>query len=277
MNKIEFGDCRETMRRWAADGIKAQMCVTSPPYFGLRDYGHEGQIGLEQTPDEYIAAMVEVFRCVRDVLADDGTLWINIGDSYKNKNRLLIPERLALALSGDGWIARDQIVWHKPRTTPSGVKDRTVASHEIIYLFAKQSSYYFNVMAIEEPAAYPNQKRKKTTAFRLAGQNGEIACGATRRKRSVWSVNPEAYEGAHFATFPPALIEPCILAGSKPSDIVLDPFMGSGTTAQVALQHDRQYIGCELNNDYKKLQDERLTKIESEKNMKSQIDFIFEL
>jgi DNA modification methylase len=259
MNRIEFGDCRETMRRWASDGVRVQTCVTSPPYFGLRDYGHDGQIGLEQTPEEYITAMVEVFRCVKDVLANDGTLWLNIGDSYgKNKQRLMIPATVALALKADGWWLRDEIVWHKPRTTPSGVKDRTVAAHELIYLLAKSPDYYFDHKAIEEPAAYPNQRRKKSTAFRLSGGDGEIVCGDKRRKRSVWSINPEPYQGAHFATFPPSLIEPCILAGSRAGNIVLDPFMGSGTTAAVALQHGRQYLGCELNAEYEILQQERL-------------------
>lgn len=269
MNEIKFGDCREIMKKWKDEGVKVKTCVTSPPYFGLRDYGHVGQIGLEQTPEEYINTMVDVFKHVRDILDDNGTLWLNIGDSYKNKQRLLIPERLAIALSLDGWIARDQIIWHKPRTTPSGVKDRTVAAHEIIYLFAKNKEYLFNYKSIEEPAAYPNQKRKKTTAFRLAGQEGDIVCGSTRRKRSVWSINPEGYKGAHFATFPTSLIDPCILAGTNEGDIVLDPFMGSGTTAQVALKHNRKYLGCELNEQYKYLQDERIAEARAKTNSNS--------
>lgn len=243
-----------------------QMCVTSPPYFGLRNYGVEGQLGLEQTPEEYIAAMVEVFRCVRDVLADDGTLWLNIGDGYgKDKNRLMIPARLALALKIDGWVLRDEIVWHKPRTTPSPVVDRTCSAHEMIYMFSKRPRYFYDYLAIEEPAVSAGK-----VVSHVRGQEGpragvtakyagrEVTVRDTRRKRSVWSVSPSPYKGAHFATFPPALIEPCILAGSRPGDIVLDPFMGSGTTAQVAVRHGRRAIGCELNPAYIDLIHQRL-------------------
>lgn len=323
MNKIEFGDCRETMRRWAADGVRVQTCVTSPPYFKLRDYGHEGQIGLEQTPEEYITAMVEVFRCVRDVLADDGTLWLNIGDSYatgtkadrqqsknpgvganrpeaqnsvarignppgcKTKDLIGIPWMLAFALRADGWYLRQDIIWHKPNPMPESVRDRCTKAHEYIFLLSKSDRYFFESEAMKEPAVRAGEK---AGGSKYSSADADMALGGrhtaatlagvvadTRNRRSVWTVATRPYKGAHFATFPPALIEPCILAGSRPGDIVLDPFMGSGTTAQVALQHNRQYMGCELNNDYKKLQDERLTKIESEKNMKSQIDFIFEL
>jgi len=279
MNRIEFGDCRDTMRRWATDGVKVQTCVTSPPYFGLRDYGHDGQIGLEQTPDEYIAAMVEVFRCVRDVLADDGTLWLNIGDSYagsggagsqfkpggiaktgtqapstwkaeykqkpvtlnvpgcKPKDLIGIPWMLAFALRADGWYLRQDIIWHKPNPMPEPATDRCAKAHEYLFLFSKSNRYFFDSKAIQEAT---NDGLSK------------------RNRRSVWSVATRPYKGAHFATFPPALIEPCILAGSRPSDIVLDPFMGSGTTAQVALQHGRQYLGCELNQEYGPLQQERI-------------------
>lgn len=271
MNQIEFGDCRETMRRWASEGVKAQMCVTSPPYFGLRDYGVEGQLGLEQTPEQYVDAMVEVFRCVRDVLADDGVLWLNIGDSYagyhgnknaaydaapsnkggyfenqrktlvnhngiKNKDLIGIPWMLAFALRADGWYLRQDIIWHKPNPMPESVRDRCTKAHEYIFLLSKAEKYFFDSKAILE-----------TTVD-----------GGKRNRRSVWSVNVKPYKGAHFATFPPALIEPCVLAGSKKGDIVLDPFMGSGTTAQVALQHGRQYLGCELNPEYEALQKQRL-------------------
>lgn len=270
MNQILFGDCRETLRKLAADGIKVQTCVTSPPYFGLRDYGVDGQIGLEDTPEQYVAAMVEVFRCVREVLADDGTLWLNIGDSYaanrsyqvpstkggkkhgetqavggkgskvpagmKQKDLMGIPWGLAFALRADGWWLRQEIIWHSPNAMPERVKDRCVGAHEHIFLLSKKQNYFFDYEAIQEPASD----------------------GGKRRKRDVWSVNSAAYKGAHGAVFPPALIEPCILAGSRPCDIVLDPFMGSGTTAAVALQHGRQYLGCELNSEYKALQDARI-------------------
>lgn len=294
MNLVEFGDCRETMRRWAQEGVKAQMCVTSPPYFGLRDYGHEGQIGLEQTPEEYITAMVEVFRCVRDVLADDGTLWLNIGDSYynyrpgkgqalvkqsvsstkqdlpdvcarrgnkleglKEKDLIGIPWMLAFALRADGWYLRQDIIWHKPNPMPESVRDRCTKAHEYIFLLSKAERYQFDGDAVKEPAV---------------GEKSVAEVGK-RNRRSVWTVATRPYKGAHFAVYPPALIEPCILAGTKPGQIVLDPFMGSGTTAAVAIQHGRQYLGCELNTDYGPLQQQRIA--EAMPKPTSQID-IFE-
>jgi DNA modification methylase len=287
------------MRRWAADGVKVQMCVTSPPYFGLRDYGHEGQIGLEQTPEEYIAAMVEVFRCVRDVLADDGTLWLNIGDSYaanrayqvpstkggpkhsdsqsaggkssvvppglKPKDLIGIPWMLAFALRSDGWYLRQDIIWHKPNPMPESVRDRCTKAHEYIFLLSKSERYFFDSEAMKEASAQPDRVQADRFGENkyiegVKHSDGSTFTGSsTRNRRSVWTVATRPYKGAHFATFPPALIEPCILAGSRPNDIVLDPFMGSGTTAQVALQHGRQYLGCELNRDYEKLQIERIT------------------
>lgn len=306
MNKIEFGDCRETMRRWAAEGIKAQTCVTSPPYFGLRDYGHEGQIGLEETPEQYIHAMVEVFRCVWDVLADDGTLWLNIGDSYamasmrgekskfsgqvgahkgyesgsvklgkrsiplgmKAKDLIGIPWMLAFALRADGWYLRQDIIWHKPNPMPESVRDRCTKAHEYIFLLSKSERYYFDHEAMREDTG--RTYTRKASGYKdqhiYGVQDGRRGLGfATkdittvgRNRRSVWTVTTKPYKGAHFATFPPDLIEPCILAGSRPNDIVLDPFMGSGTTAQVASQFGRQYLGCELNPDYEQLQRERL-------------------
>ena len=479
MNKIYFGDCRETMRNLASDGVRVQTCVTSPPYFGLRDYGHDGQIGLEQTPEEYIAAMVEVFRCVRDVLADDGTLWLNIGDSYcggkgmngsskarataeergyiqsggtvqmakrpqdgkhetiKPKDLIGIPWMLAKALrdpyytgpvknvcdqvwlaamldaegsicgteyqSGDriktniyisitntsvpviekcdrlfpqevghvyekvngssnrkcfrwdvermdqkamfirtiyphlvakrkqaiigytfiemqrglvskkkgyladqheqrswlikalsllnsgqdvdipdwcieppslfepGYYLRQDIIWHKPNPMPESVRDRCTKAHEYIFLLSKSPSYYFDSVAIQEPVAVSTKARLKQDVDNQMGSdrvpgktNGAMKAvgnGETRNRRSVWTVTTKPYKGAHFATFPPDLIEPCILAGSRPDDIVLDPFMGSGTTAQVSIQHGRQYLGCELNAEYKALQDVRIANI----------------
>ena len=305
MNLIEFGDCRETMRRWADQGVKAQMCVTSPPYFGLRDYGHDGQIGLENTPEEYIAAMVDVFRCVRDVLADDGTVWLNIGDSYaaaggaqvqgtkqakgsqagawngetrkppqgiKPKDLIGIPWMLAFALRADGWYLRQDIIWHKPNPMPESVRDRCTKAHEYVFLLSKSEKYHYDAEAVMEPVAESTVARLNQPTLhqqegspRVPGKtNGNMkAVGRTdkRNRRSVWTVATRPYKGAHFATFPPALIEPCILAGSRQGDIVLDPFMGSGTTAQVALQYGRQYIGCELNDDYRHLQEERIDSI----------------
>jgi len=331
MNKIEFGDCRETMRRWAADGIKAQTCVTSPPYYGLRDYGHKNQIGLEETPEEYIKTMVEVFRCVWDVLADDGTLWLNIGDSYynyrpgkgqalvkqtvannnqdlpqtcarrgnkldglKEKDLIGIPWMLAFALRADGWYLRQDIIWHKPNPMPESVQDRCTKAHEYIFLLSKQQKYYYDVDAIAEPAQYWGERDrtngkyhnegsgltphtgltgKKKTNIKFGGNKygnsndpkhatksgNDWEANETRNKRSVWSVTNKPYAGAHFAVFPSSLIEPCILAGAPVGGIVLDPFMGSGTTAQVAQNFGRQYLGCELNEDYKSLQEKRLS------------------
>jgi len=311
VNSIEIGDCRDTMRRWAQQGVKAQMCVTSPPYFGLRDYGHPGQIGLEPTPEAYIAAMVEVFRCVRDVLADDGTLWLNIGDSYcsqggshdgrednqsgvgakrvwrngsgradgiidergqrnrngntviglKPKDLIGIPWMLAFALRADGWYLRQDIIWHKPNPMPESVRDRCTKAHEYIFLLSKSERYYFHSEAMKEPAICDRIRGPALHRDAISTNgNGGLSRREpqeTRNRRSVWTVATQPYSGAHFATFPPALIEPCILAGSRPADIVLDPFMGSGTTAQVAQQLGRQYIGCELNPQYLSLQSER--------------------
>lgn len=313
MNIIEFGDCRDIMRRWASEGVKAQTCVTSPPYYGLRDYGRDGQIGLEETPEEYIAAMVEVFRCVRDVLADNGTVWLNIGDSYynyrpgkgqalvkqsvanndqdlpqtcarrgnkldglKEKDLIGIPWMLAFALRADGWYLRQDIIWHKPNPMPESVQDRCTKAHEYIFLLSKSQKYYYDYEAIREENADPlrtnykpgkrayaegnteqcvGERTRRNDGFEKYA-NGEICDG--RNKRSVWTVTTKPYEGAHFAVFPSDLIEPCILAGAPVGGIVLDPFMGSGTTAQVAQNLGRQYIGCELNADYKPLQDNRV-------------------
>jgi DNA modification methylase len=296
MNKIEFGDCRETMRKWASQGVKAQTCVTSPPYFGLRDYGHDGQIGLEETPEEYIKAMVEVFRCVWDVLEDDGTLWLNIGDSYagnnsrasnngragfgnerekvvnrtgeglKTKDLIGIPWMLAFALRADGWFLRQDIIWHKPNPMPESVQDRCTKAHEYIFLMSKSQKYYYDHEAIKEPLKGEPETRDKNAEGYQADYSkgdrfskGERVFGADgmANKRSVWSVPVKPYTGAHFAVFPSELIEPCILAGAPVGGIVLDPFMGSGTTAQVAQDLGRQYIGCELNPAYEKLQKKR--------------------
>jgi len=306
LNKTHVGDCRELMRAMAADGVKVQTCITSPPYFGLRDYGHAGQIGLEPSPAEYVAAMVDVFRCVRDVLADDGTLWLNLGDSYGtgasgqnfdpasgatnaggkgaagsfghkrqsavkgfHKNLLGIPWRVAFALQADGWYLRQDIIWHKPNPMPESVRDRCTKSHEYLFLLAKSERYYFDSQALQEPAdrpegsgnTYPYQVENELDGANanLGGPLHKIGPRPTRNKRSVWTVTTTPFSGAHFATFPRALIEPCILAGSRPGDAVIDPFMGSGTTAQVATDLGRQFIGCELNPEYVKLHDMRRT------------------
>lgn len=301
MNRIIIGDCVDTLRSLAGK-VKVQTCVTSPPYFGLRDYGHDGQLGLEETPDLYVAEMVKVFRAVRDVLADDGTLWLNIGDSYaanrtyqvastkggpkhgesqaaggrgskvpeglKPKDMIGIPWMLAFALRADGWYLRQEIIWAKPNPMPESVTDRCTKSHEQIFLLSKSEKYFFDHVAIKEKAvgeASGNKERKQRPSadvLKLGAQAGSIpwAGGEMRNKRDVWTIASQPYKGAHFAVFPEALVEPCILAGSRVGDIVLDPFMGSGTTAAVAVKNNRRYLGCEINDDYRALQDERIGK-----------------
>jgi DNA modification methylase len=292
------------MRQWAAAGIKAQTCVTSPPYYGLRDYGHEGQIGLEETPEEYIAAMVEVFRCVWDVLEDDGTLWLNIGDSYarqggresdqprhwdgrektsgsmhntrmaqdiglKPKDLIGIPWMLAFALRADGWYLRQDIIWHKPNPMPESVQDRCTKAHEYIFLMSKSQKYYYDIDAIKEDAVTAGnvggsfQGRQGGADYHAqgGGVGSEAKEYLNKNKRSVWTVTTKPYAGAHFAVFPFDLIEPCILAGAALGQVVLDPFMGSGTTAQVAQSLGRQYLGCELNPEYEALQNKRLSQM----------------
>jgi len=302
MNLIEFGDCRETMREWARQGVRAQTCVTSPPYYGLRDYGHEGQIGLEETPEQYIEAMVEVFRCVWDVLEDNGTLWLNIGDSYynyrpgkgqalvkqtvanneqdlpqtcarrgnkldglKEKDLIGIPWMLAFALRADGWYLRQDIIWHKPNPMPESVQDRCTKAHEYIFLLSKSQKYHYDNDAIKEEAHTTDASDRNRDESRLNNTPGRTRMAGlttnhyeTKNKRSVWTVTTKPYEGAHFAVFPQDLIEPCILAGAPVGGVVLDPFMGSGTTAQVAQHLGRKYLGCELNPAYAELQSKRL-------------------
>jgi len=418
---ILFGDCRETLKQFDE---QARMCVTSPPYYGLRDYGgEEYQIGQEQTPEEFIEQLVSVFREVRNVLTDDGTLWVNLGDSYynyrpgkgqalvkqtvsktkqdlpdkcskranklqglKEKDLIGIPWMFAFAMRNDGWYLRQDIIWHKPNPMPESVRDRCTKAHEYIFLFSKNRKYFYNNEAIKEPAkdwgtrdrskgkyhnkgtglqphsgltkSYPTKNkrsvwtskhgkyvteeneathrqgihanrgqnlievrsklptqkefveflRSKTNAKVLAEntdipltkiehwfrfdnsgfayptiedwkkvrehiddydvmdegltyfelKTDEVAVSDKKNKRSVWSITNKPYKGAHFATYPPDLIEPCILAGSEKGDIILDPFMGSGTTAMVAKSLGRDYIGCELHEDYGNLIQKRV-------------------
>jgi site-specific DNA-methyltransferase (adenine-specific) len=287
------------MKQWDAGCV--QTCITSPPYYGLRDYGHEGQIGLEETPEAFVAKMVEVFSEVKRVLRDDGTLWLNLGDSYngastnrsgqngyndgranrsarfsnggveglKPKDLIGIPWMVAFALRADGWYLRQDIIWHKPNPMPESVTDRCTKAHEYIFLFSKSQKYHFDASAIREPLANP-ERTNFQSGSRPNGENkdrndndlsvrSKDAVYENRNKRSVWTVTTKPYSGAHFATFPPDLIEPCILAGAPEGGIVLDPFMGSGTTAHTALRAGRQYVGCELNGEYIKLANKRLS------------------
>lgn len=249
-----------------------RTCVTSPPYYGLRDYGHTDQIGLEATPQEYILKLVAVFEEVRRVLSDDGTLWVNIGDSYSNKNLLGIPWRLAFALQDSGWYLRQDIIWSKGNAMPESVKDRCVKSHEYIFLLSKSEKYYFDYKAIQEPmkesttkdkrlhrADYSAPRRQRDYPGNPSQNSGMLKpVGGMANKRSVWEVNTKPFKGAHFAVFPSELILPCVLAGSAEGDVVLDPFMGSGTTAEVAMKYGRKYIGYEINEEYIKISDRRL-------------------
>ena len=298
---ILFGDARETLSAFID---KARMCVTSPPYYGLRNYGdEEKQIGQEETPEEYISNLVEVFREVRNVLTDDGTLWVNIGDSYynyrpgkgqalnkqtvasndqdlpqkcarrgnkldglKEKDLIGIPWMLAFALRADGWYLRQDIIWHKPNPMPESVRDRCTKAHEYMFLLSKNKKYYYDNEAIKEPAKDWGTRDRSKGKYHNQGSGLQPHSGLTKsypkkNKRSVWSIPPRPYKGAHFAVFPSELIEPCILAGSKPGDIILDPFMGSGTTAMVAKKLSRYYLGCELHREYDSLQTDRISSI----------------
>ena len=295
VNRCLAGDCRDSMRRLVADGVRVQCAVTSPPYWGLRDYGVTGQLGLEPTIAEYIANMVEVFRLVRELLADDGVLWLNMGDSYagggrggnpadspfrkqatnvgslvapspvpdglKPKDMCGIPWRLAFALQADGWWLRQDIVWSKPNPMPESVTDRCTKAHEYPFLLTKRERYYYDAEAIAEPSSGWNGSRfddgKNEIVHSNVGRNRKPVGSETRNKRSVWTVATQPYSEAHFATFPPALIEPCILAGSRSGDVVFDPFLGSGTVAKVAQRLGRQWLGCELNPDYVQMQKKR--------------------
>lgn len=321
---IHIGDCLDILPTLPAESV--HTCVTSPPYFGLRDYGVEGQIGLEPTPDEFVAALVAVFREVRRVLRDDGTLWLNLGDSYattasynaertsggefgrvegkrqprapipsglKAKDLIGIPWRVAFALQEDGWYLRQDIIWSKPNPMPESVRDRCTKAHEYLFLLSKSERYYFDSDAIAEPLAEASIERlsqptleQQGGSFRVPGKtNGPMkavgskrnsfarttkqTAGAhgqkpqhrpdreqidygtgTRNKRSVWTVPTMPFKEAHFATFPERLIEPCILAGAPVDGVVLDPFMGAGTTAVTAQRFGRRWVGCELNPEY---------------------------
>jgi len=270
---ILFGDCLQTLKEFDE---KARCCITSPPYYGLRDYGGEDcQIGLEESPEEYIQKLVLVFQEVRKNLTEDGTLWVNIGDSYynyrpgkgqslvkqtvsankqdlpdkcarrgnkleglKEKDLIGIPWMLAFALRADGWYLRQDIIWNKPNPMPESVRDRCTKSHEYLFLLSKNQNYYFDVDAI-----------------RVVNSTGN----KFKRRKSVWNVNTKPNKDAHFAVYPPELIEPCILSSSKENDIILDPFMGSGTTAMVAKSLGRYYIGCELHEEYVNLTENRIS------------------
>jgi DNA modification methylase len=304
-HKIILGDCIEGMRTLANESV--HCVVTSPPYFGLRDYGVDGQIGLEESPEEYVVKMVEVFREVRRILRNDGTVWLNLGDSYngasvnrsgtngyddgrtnrdkrfsadginglKPKDLIGIPWRVAFALQSDGWWLRQDIIWHKPNPMPESVTDRCTKSHEYIFLLSKSERYYYDNEAIKEDSKKISWNSVKS--FKTHGKHGKNEQFSKqfdgtkshqdieqtgRNKRSVWTVATKPYAEAHFATYPTKLIEPCILAGSPVGGVVFDPFTGSGTTALVALTNNRSYIGTELNPEYIRIAENRLSAIQ---------------
>jgi len=329
------GDCRAVMRDLIAAGVRVQCIVTSPPYWGLRDYGHPGQLGQEPTLGKFLTNMVEVFDLCRELLADDGTLWLNMGDSYassggptgpmtgaqfinrqrgkaaiclqnrqagreaglKPKDLVGQPWRLAFALQDAGYYLRQDIVWHKPNPMPESVRDRCTKAHEYLFLLTKNEKYFYDFAAMQEPVSGGAHARgsgvnpkavvpagwdtsaggHRALTGRYAGtgvgfgrgydkvvkprakQNASFSAAVkdlvdTRNRRSVWTIPTQSFDGAHFATFPEALVEPCILAGSRPGDIVFDPFMGSGTVASVAQRLGRRWLGAELNPDYIALQ-----------------------
>lgn len=346
MSQIIYGDAFESLRQISSDSV--DVCVTSPPYYNLRDYGVDGQIGLEDTPEEYISRLVDVFREVKRALKPGGTCWINIADSYagsgkgrkksgdtspfgklqssntgstsgrlkktvsdncKPKDLIGIPWMLAFALRADGWYLRDDIIWAKPNPMPESVRDRCTKSYEHILMLSKYPRYYFDGEAISEPTAESTRRRlaqnveDQSGSSRAYGKtNGNMkACPpryggnkytATpevfnrtksgnmydyrprRNKRNVWTVTTKPYKGAHFATFPPDLIEPCILAGSRKGGTVLDPFLGSGTTAAVAKSLGREYIGIELNKDYEPLIKERLQNANHQINILDEPEYL---
>lgn len=237
----------------------ADCVVTSPPYFGLRDYGHEDQYGTEETPGEYIESMVDLYREVRRVLTDDGTFWLNIGDSYgRRKNLLGIPWRVALALQDDGWILRNDIIWSKTNAMPESVTDRLANRHEHLFLFTKSPRYWFDLDPIREPhtsspsRAGANALRGQK-AIRKSGPNSGQYSEGGRNPGDVWDIATRPFPGAHFATFPEELPRRCIASGCKPGGVVLDPCSGSGTTGAAAQALGRRYVGIDINADYLKL------------------------
>ena len=312
-NKILQGDSLQVLRTMPDKSVNC--CITSPPYYGLRDYGMDAQIGLEESPEEYIEKLTAVFREVRRVLTDDGTLWVNIGDTYNgnkkgntevNKNRkvaessnfykriwngakekdlLGIPWMLAFSLRSDGWYLRNDIIWDKPNQMPDGAKDRCTKAHEYVFLLSKSQRYYFDYEAIQEEACYDARKDTLSKGSQkynndsylpdhtksLAGasherwqyktdEDGEVI--RVKNKRDVWHVPTKPNREAHFATYPEELITPCVLAGSRVGDVILDPFFGSGTTGRVATQYNRSYIGIELNPEYIEIAKHRANEVQ---------------
>jgi len=268
MIKILHGSCLDTLKTLPEQSINT--CITSPPYWGLRDYGEGEQLGLEETPEEFVENLVQVFKEVKRVLRDDGTVWLNLGDSYlPNKQLGCIPFKVAIALQQDGWILRQDIIWHKPNPMPESVTDRCTKAHEYIFLLSKNKKYYYDNEAIKEDSKYYGKdsrsdkgniryEGKRTEGADNLAQQSFVTIDEKKNKRSVWTVTTKPFKGAHFATFPMDLIEPCVLAGCPEGGTVLDPFGGSGTTAQVANGHNRNAVLCELNKEYIEIAKQRI-------------------
>lgn len=301
-----LGDALEQLRTMPPESV--HTCVTSPPYYNLRDYGTEGQIGNEASVEEYINTLVRIFREVRRVLRPDGTLWVNIGDSYatrsgnqpptntrnscghtakktptgyKYKDMIGVPWLLAFALRADGWYLRQDIIWNKSNCMPEAVKDRCTKSHEYVFLLSKSERYYFDAQAISEPAtsekgnartfrgggAYTGGRAHDNSAQVKRESHGNVENPTGRRnKRDVWTISTTGFRGAHFAVFPEKLVEPCILAGCPAGGVVLDPFMGSGTTGVVAKRLGRDFVGVEINPEYVKMATARIAEAKPETN-----------
>ena len=260
MIKILQGNCLDKLKELPDQSINT--CITSPPYWGLRDYGEDKQLGMEDTPEEFVNNLVEVFREVKRVLRDDGTVWLNLGDSFLNKQLGCIPFKVAIALQQDNWILRQDIIWHKPNPMVESVRDRCTKAHEYIFLLSKSPKYYFDNEAIKEDAKFPDGPNTPKSIKAVDGVYSKnlkkIGANPKRNKRSVWTVTTKPFKGAHFATFPMDLIEPCVLAGCPEGGTVLDPFGGSGTTGIVASNHNRKAVLIELNAEYIEIAKQRI-------------------
>ena len=300
LNKIYNGNCLEVLKTFEDSSI--DCCITSPPYFGLRDYGTDEQIGLEETPEKYVEKLVEVFTEVKRVLKNEATLWLNLGDSYynyrgakdyqskqsisnnkahemncasgkrnikndnlKGKDLIGIPWMVAFALRSSGWYLRQDIIWAKPNPMPESVTDRCTKSHEYIFLLSKSAKYYYDHEAIKYKSFTNDNSNRDRDSTKLNNVPGRTRMAGLKtndyemsNKRSVWTVNTMPYSDAHFATFPESLITDCIKAGCPENGIVLDPFMGAGTTGLVARKLNRNFVGIELNPDYIKIAEKRL-------------------
>ena len=276
-NIIHCGDATETLASLPEEQF--DTIVTSPPYFQQRNYDDDTQIGLEATPAEYIDRLVQVFREARRTLKQTGTLWLVLGDKYVKRQMLGMPWRAALALQDDGWMLRSDVIWHKPNAMPSPVKDRPTTDHEYVFLFSKSDNYYYDIDAIREPHVTFSEGSKmrggrnhffKRGSTPESGKNGGQANlhngrwdqafhPAGRNKRTVWTIPLSKFREAHFAVFPEPLVETCIKASSPPGGLVLDPFLGSGTTAVVARRLERNYVGIDCNADYCQMAERRLS------------------